>query len=627
MKKSNNGTYYGLDVESEGWGKLIPLMFILAIVPLIVYLKVIPLKGIAFEYWNGAKENADFFSYYKMLWFIISSALAFLIFSANAIGDKRIINKTNIYIPAVLYLLCIIVSSFLAEHKSIALYGFPDRYEGMYVLCGYIIIMILTINVVQTEKHMKLLVAALLSSAAIISIIGIFQYLGHDLFTTNIGKSLILPGKYESLKSSMKFLFDKYTLYGTLYHSNYVGSYAAILIPLSFTLFLLTPSIRNKLVFGILTTMTFIIGFGSNSRAGMVGSVVGIVLLFFMLRKFIIRYWKYFSVGFILLIIVVFTLNSISSGKLLKQVSSLVNNAAQIFSKSDVKVDEVNNLPLKDVKVSDQNITIVTATEILNIYLNNGQLTFKDRENKEIAGKAESGTIYLVDERYKPYELKLGKYNDLTVLQCKKDNFILNFAIVDDKFKMLDGKGNPFDVKPVERIGFEGKESLGSARGYIWSRTFPLILKKPILGYGPDTFPIYFPQNEFMAKYRNYDGRMWELVDKPHNLYIQIAVSTGIPSLIAFLTLILMYIVSSVRVFFSNKYKDTTSIIGVGIFAAIMGYLGAGFFNDSVISVAPVFWVLLGLGIKINLKLKSRKVSRKNEKNLSGKMNLVNSDK
>ena len=28
-----------------------------------------------------------------------------------------------------------------------------------------------------------------------------------------------------------------------------------------------------------------------------------------------------------------------------------------------------------------------------------------------------------------------------------------------------------------------------------------------------------------------------------------------------------------------------------------------GFFNDSSVSVAPVFWVLLGTGISINMKL------------------------
>ena len=33
---------------------------------------------------------------------------------------------------------------------------------------------------------------------------------------------------------------------------------------------------------------------------------------------------------------------------------------------------------------------------------------------------------------------------------------------------------------------------------------------------------------------------------------------------------------------------------------AIIGYLGAGFFNDSVPVISPVFWVLIGAGFAVN---------------------------
>ena len=43
------------------------------------------------------------------------------------------------------------------------------------------------------------------------------------------------------------------------------------------------------------------------------------------------------------------------------------------------------------------------------------------------------------------------------------------------------------------------------------------------------------------------------------------------------------------------------------MFAAVVGYLGAGIFNDSVVSVAPIFWILLGCGIAVNYLIQKEK--------------------
>ncbi|MBN2826871.1 MAG: hypothetical protein JXQ26_02720 [Tissierellales bacterium] len=40
--------------------------------------------------------------------------------------------------------------------------------------------------------------------------------------------------------------------------------------------------------------------------------------------------------------------------------------------------------------------------------------------------------------------------------------------------------------------------------------------------------------------------------------------------------------------------------MGIGIFLGVTGYLVAGFFNDQIISVAPLFYILLGAGLSIN---------------------------
>jgi hypothetical protein len=61
-------------------------------------------------------------------------------------------------------------------------------------------------------------------------------------------------------------------------------------------------------------------------------------------------------------------------------------------------------------------------------------------------------------------------------------------------------------LEPVEAIGFNGTEKWGTMRGYIWSRSFPLMLKYPVTGSGPDTFINVFPHHDLISKLRVYEN-------------------------------------------------------------------------------------------------------------------------
>ena len=87
-------------------------------------------------------------------------------------------------------------------------------------------------------------------------------------------------------------------------------------------------------------------------------------------------------------------------------------------------------------------------------------------------------------------------------------------------------------------------------------------------------------------------------------MYLQIAVQTGVPSLIAFLIFFGWYIISSLRLYWKQSYESYMSKIGVGILASVIGYLILALTNDSCIAVSPIFWVLTGIGLAINRQLK-----------------------
>jgi putative inorganic carbon (HCO3(-)) transporter len=155
-----------------------------------------------------------------------------------------------------------------------------------------------------------------------------------------------------------------------------------------------------------------------------------------------------------------------------------------------------------------------------------------------------------------------------------------------------------------------GNGFAGASRWYIWQKTMPLIPKYFWHGSGPDTFANVFPKNK--AEYAKYLGNENMVVDKVHNEYLQIAVTMGIPALLTYLTLTGIILLSGWRICHgvasppaasgqaprtaANPLdSDRRGLVQAGLLAVVIGYMVQSFFNISIVSVAPFFWMVLGL--------------------------------
>ena len=61
-----------------------------------------------------------------------------------------------------------------------------------------------------------------------------------------------------------------------------------------------------------------------------------------------------------------------------------------------------------------------------------------------------------------------------------------------------------------------------------------------------------------------------------------------------------MYFISSIKLYIKCKFKSYCSQVGIAILVASVSYMVVSFANDSTLTVAPVFWGLMGLGISVN---------------------------
>lgn len=167
----------------------------------------------------------------------------------------------------------------------------------------------------------------------------------------------------------------------------------------------------------------------------------------------------------------------------------------------------------------------------------------------------------------------------ITILLLALYNFNTEGAFI-DRFLSIARDANEFLTKG-DRADYSGAN-----RGFIWKRVAELIKKRPLTGYGIENL------GEAFKKYYTKDMiELWNEVrylDKAHNEYLHIAVTSGIPSLLVYLTFISQIILKGL---FRLKNCKTALLI----LSSVIGYMTAAFFNISVVSVAYVYWIFLGL--------------------------------
>ena len=141
-------------------------------------------------------------------------------------------------------------------------------------------------------------------------------------------------------------------------------------------------------------------------------------------------------------------------------------------------------------------------------------------------------------------------------------------------------------------------------RGYIWSRTIPILPDYLVLGAGPDCFLYEFPQDDILGKLYAY-GTGSIVVDKPHNLYLQIFVNEGGIALLAFLAVCVSYLWDCFRLYGGHR-QNRNGLRGIAVGLGVAGYLFAGFFNDSTVMTSTMFWILLGVGVGMNRQYRKK---------------------
>lgn len=574
---------------------LLPIIFILAILPFIMRLYQYDTGLSVFKWFSDDDTKIDVFLFYKEVFFIIASVIILGLLLYKVIQDKMKLRFSFHLLPIFIYGLLALLSTLFSDYSSYGFTGIYEQFESIFVILGYCLLIYYAFLFIQSEDDVRFILKYLIISVLVMGVLGFTQYIGHDFIASELGTRLVMPSKFIG-KLGLDFNFGPNRVYLTLYNPNYVGVYVALIVPLLNGL-LITEKNRNRISLYVAALVGMLISLiGSKSKTSLLSLVFAFILVLYFFRKYIFRKTK-LMISIISLcgvtIILLFVLNFNTITNTFNTLFHITKSAPTL---SDIKTDDTITLTY------NENVLII------NMESESNNLTIKmtDSDEKIITYSLDNATNEYVinDQRFTGIQVTPVMYDNKICLDVKinKKDWIFTNQLGDNTFYYLNSIGKFDKINTADSAFFTGYESFASGRGYLWSRTIPLLKDNVILGSGADTFSIVFPQQDYVNMYNaGFDG---QLITRPHNMYLQMGVQSGVISLIAFLAFYIMYFISSIRLYWKGNFNNFYSQAGVSIFIGTVAYMIAGITNDSTITVAPVFWGLIGIGIAINYKLK-----------------------
>lgn len=600
---------------------IVPILMIILFVPIAVRALNVETYLADYIWYSKATTTIDIFLKIKSILFLLFCSLMILFigyqlfvtyqkdkrnksyqphksnqFNYTLAGANKLFIDEKCFMPLGLYMILIVISTIASKHSQIALRGMVEQFETMWVLLGYGLIVFYTYLFLSTIKQLQVIVNTVIIMITIVVSIGFTQFIGHDFFQTSFGKSLIS-------KNELSFRFEEGHVYTTLYNPNYVGLFAALVVPFLLIVIYSVKGYTKKILSGLLTIGLLCCAYGSKSSSGIIGiiaSLLAIALLLVILhRSYIIKHAKKIILG-IVMCILVFGVVDIS---LDNPVGQYVADTYRMITDSSAKPES----NLSSIITRDDEVELVYKEEPLKIQFSteNEQyvFSFRDSTGKELEQQLseDNRIITLIDERFQDFQFSITQYDTIICFSVNVEGSVWYFTNqTDGTYYYCNNYGKLLKIDQIQE--FKAFWNIGSGRGYIWDKTVPILKAHPILGTGPDTYALYFPNTDYLNLY--HTGFSNEIITKPHSLYLQIAAQTGIPSLIAFLVFYAVYAVSSIRLYMRHNFKKYEVRIGLAILSGTFGYLVTSIANDSTITVAPLFWTLIGVGLAINRIIK-----------------------
>ena len=416
-------------------------------------------------------------------------------------------------------------------------------------------------------------------------------------------RNIITPSAYKAVVSDLKVSAFSDMVSLTFYNPDYYGGFCILIFPFMWNYFLTENRRIWKIIYGMLSAGMMFCVLKSKATASFYVLIIEVILTVIIHIRNLKRMWKRLFVYVLVMMSVIVIANVVSGGKLLKTGKNIAVNET---------IDEVNSsadkFQLDDIRLEDNRLRIIGPDKGLCIEVDNGTLQFTDGNGNLLDVSNSDDVIHFDNKGYSMVTITMNAYNQL-VIDLGYDDTI-EFYVSDNTFYGVGQNGSKItDVSRDKRWG-RWLYPLFTGRGYAWANTMPMLGKTILIGHGAGTFAYYFKQNDYVGLL-NTHGSTKFVIDKPHSMYLQTAMEEGCVALAAMLVIFIMviwnYIVNYKCIesgYADNKKHNLASVAGAG-FVAGVGFMIYGLVNDSMVTVNPMFWIILGICVSSVYGLKN----------------------
>lgn len=573
-----------------------------------VRLHIESLSGNSLVLFSGSEGiYADWFLYCKEVIFLLCAIASCLYFVGERIFPDYLCRVNPIFeskskLPMILigiYLIMSIASAVFSENKDVVLWGMCNEFEGIIGIFTYCILFIAGYNFFSGRRIRRFYKKALLVLIVVTIILAAFEYLSTPILKLPFMKYIIAPEEYRNLAENItkSNTFREAVL--MFYNSNYMGGFCTIIFPISVYYVIAAERNLYKILYSIAAAGTFAAGIMSNSTAAFYVMIAESIFIFavFSIKKIISLKITAFLIGAAAIVI---TAASIFSGNefIGNIIKSATNSGTYSAEENDVfrldKIDIVDNSVVFSGNNSESEYKITPP--------------FNENEQLKVTG--------LNDTAFKENKIDQNQITVTDIASGKSINIVLNngvmyldfgykstvdFAVTTNGLKAIVQNARLIDEIPQAYFNdssFSKYYRFATGRGYIWLNTLPILKESLIIGKGAGNFPFYFTQNDIVGLSET-NGSYHIIVDKPHNWYLQIAVTSGIPAAIAVIVLFGVFIFSCGRKIFkaqATEYKENNNTIFlICLYSGLLGFMAMGLVNDSIMAVNPFFWFNFGI--------------------------------